>query len=117
MADLRTQLRAYVEATIERVDAADVAAAREFAARPVWRQPLWRRPVVVALAAGTAVILLVGGIALLTRWLTTPVPVNRKTVHDKRIRAVEQSPCDFPEPSGRPAMCRRSQCARSTMTR
>jgi hypothetical protein len=69
MADLRTQLRAYVEATIERVDAADVIAARATAPRPVWKRREWRRPVVIAFGAAAVVLVVVGGIVLLSRWL------------------------------------------------
>jgi hypothetical protein len=75
MADLRTQLLAYVEATVERVSAEDVLAARALVVRPVWKRRPWRRPVVVALAAAAAVIVLVGGIALFSRWLTRGGPV------------------------------------------
>ena len=69
MADLRTQLRAYVEATIERVDAADMIAARAAAPRPVWKRREWRRSVVIAFGAAAVVLVLVGGIVLLSRWL------------------------------------------------
>lgn len=70
MADLRTQLRAYVEATIERVDIADVISVRAVAPEPRW----YRRPAVVAVAAGAAVIVVIGGAALLGRWLRPAQP-------------------------------------------
>ena len=70
MADLRTQLRAYVEATIERVDIADVIAVRAIAPEPRW----YRRPVVVAVAAAAAVIVVVGGATVLGRWLRPAQP-------------------------------------------
>jgi hypothetical protein len=79
MADLRTQLRAYVEATVERVDAGDVAAARAVAAKPARERRWWRQPVVVALAASVVVLLLIGGVALLDRWGRQETPVVTTT--------------------------------------
>jgi hypothetical protein len=76
MADLRTQLRAYVEATIERVDVADALAVRAVAPERRWYQ----RPVAVALGAAAAMLILVGGVTFLTRWLTQGGPATTTTV-------------------------------------
>ena len=59
MSDLDSQLRDYVESTIERVDIDDVAAAASAGptARP---KPTLRRPVWIAAGAAVLVVLLIG---------------------------------------------------------
>ena len=69
MVDLQTQLRVYVEATVERVDAADVLAARRADVRPLEEGRRRRRLVAITLVAAAATLILVGGAALLTVWL------------------------------------------------
>ena len=84
MSDLRSQLLAYVDATIERVDV-DQVLTRGRLVEPL-RASFWRRRPLVATAVAVVALALVGGMTLLTLWLTggnapvaTTVPVTTTT--------------------------------------
>lgn len=72
MPDLRTQLRTYVEATIERIDSDDIAAAVSGAPLVEHRTTWPTRPPLVAALSAIAVLVFIGGTAWLVGDRATP---------------------------------------------